>query len=84
MGTTVALWLTLNIFWFQLGAALSTIFCDGKFFVNFGNFPLFFVTFVLGGSEQDDFLLELEDCFRARQISEGAGRLTYFNVSAAE
>ena len=40
--------------------------------------------FVWAGSEQDDFLLELEDWVRAVQISVGAGRLTYLNVSAAE
>ena len=56
------------------------IFCDSKFCVNFGHFPLFSVTnFVLGGSQEDDFLLELEYCFRAGQISAGAERLTYLS-----
>ena len=40
--------------------------------------------FVWGGSEQDDFLLELQDWVRAGQISAGAGILTFFNMSAAE
>ena len=47
-------------------------------------FTIFVTNFVLGGSVQDDFLLELQNRFRAGQISAGAGRLTYFNVSAAE
>ena len=52
---------------------------------DFGHILIFFVTiFVWVGSEQDDFLLELEDWVRAAQISVGAGRLTYFCVSAAE
>ena len=41
-------------------------------------------SFVLGRSEQDDFLLELEDWVRAGHISAGAGRLIYFYMSAAE
>ncbi len=52
---------------------------------DFGHILIFFVTiFVWVGSEQDDFLLELEDWVRAAQISVEAGRLTYFCVSAAE
>ena len=43
--------------------------------------PIFFVW---GGSKQNDFLLELEDLVRVGQISAGAGRLIYFNMSAAE
>ena len=39
---------------------------------------------VWGGSEQNDFLLELQDFVRAGQISAGAGRMIYFNMSAAE
>ena len=42
------------------------------------NFPLFFVTnFVWGGSEQDDFFLELQDMVWAGPISVGAARLIY-------
>ena len=37
-----------------------------------------------GGSEQDDFFLELEDWVRTEQISAGAGRSVYFNMYAAE
>ena len=40
--------------------------------------------FVWGGLEQDDFLLELQDWVRAGQISVGAVRLMYFDMSAAE
>ena len=40
--------------------------------------------FIWGGSEQDDFLLELQDWNKPGQISAGAGRLIYFNMSAAE
>ena len=41
-------------------------------------------SFVREGSEQNDILLELEDWVRAGQISAGAGKLIYFNMSAAE
>ena len=44
---------------------------------------LFHVDFAWGGSEQKEFLLELEDWIIAGTISSGAGRLIYFNVSAA-
>ena len=60
-------------------------FFDDQYCVEFWHILLFFATnFVWGGSEQDDFLLELVDWVTAGQISSGAGRLTYSNVSAAE
>ena len=52
---------------------LSSLFCE----------DLFHVDFALRGSEQKEFLLELEDWIIAGTISSGAGRLTYFNVSVA-
>ena len=39
---------------------------------------------VRGGSGQDDFFLEVQNWVRTGQISAGAGRFTYFNMSAAE
>ena len=65
--------------------ALSTIIRDDWFRADTSHFPLYFVTsFVWGGSEQNDFFLVLQDWVRAEQISAGAGRLMYFNMSAAE
>ena len=53
--------------------ALSTIICDNWFCANSSHFPLHFVTsFVWGGSQQNDFLLELQDWGRVGQISAGA------------
>ena len=67
------------------GPALSTIILDDWFRADSSHFPLYFVTnFVWGVSEQDEFFLELQDWVRAGQISAGAGRLIYFNMSAAE
>ena len=40
--------------------------------------------FVWGGSEQDNFLLELQNGVQTGQVSDGAGILTYFNMSVAE
>ena len=66
-------------------SALSTIIRDDCFCADSSHFPLYFVTsFVWGGSEQNYFLLELQDWVRAGQISAGARRLIYFNISAAE
>ena len=39
---------------------------------------------VRGGSGQDDFFLEVQNWVRTGQISAGAGRFSYFNMSAAE
>ena len=66
-------------------SALSTIIRDDWFCADSSRFPLYFVTsFVWGGSEHNDFLLELQDWVRAGLISAGAGILIYFNMSAAE
>ena len=59
-------------------AALSTIIQDNLFCADSSHFSLYFVkNFIWGWSEQDDFLLELEDWVRAGKISVGAGILIF-------